>query len=144
MLLLLATAGCEQEPPSLTVGRILLSLPPQYDDKTADRDSLRQQVASRVADTPRIKYAPNARDAAYLATVTSEEVIELPGSGEQLRPVRVKLQALRGGPEFSAVGHGLPLTDIGASTLTGCAWTASVATGSVRRSSGWPTRPRRG
>jgi hypothetical protein len=117
--LLLATLGCEKKPPSLVVGRVLLSLPPQYDDRAADRDSLREQVASRVADTAQLKYSANDRQATHLVTVASAEILQLPGDGDELRPVKVTLQAMKGGAEFSAVGRGLPLVDIVASTLTG-------------------------
>jgi len=115
----LLTAGCAPKPPSVTVGRILLSLPPQYDDRLRERDSLREQVAARVADTPRVVYAPRDRDATYILSITVEEIIELQGSGDEVRPIVVKLTAMKQGHEFSATGRGLPLIDITASTLTG-------------------------
>jgi len=117
--LALLLVACDKRPPVVTVARVLLSLPPRYDGEGADRERLRAELASRLADTPRVTYRPNARDAAYMLTVSSDELVELPGESGEVRPVRVVLQPLAGGPEFRAVGMGLPLVEIVASTLTG-------------------------
>ncbi|MBI5508151.1 MAG: HEAT repeat domain-containing protein [Deltaproteobacteria bacterium] len=116
---LLCACACTKGPPEIVVGSIALALPPALDNDAATREGVRAQVAARLADSAGVRFAPDRRHATHRLALDVEEIVRLPGSGRELRPVRVHLAPLAGGVDLATVGAGLPLLDVVASAITG-------------------------